>query len=192
MEALRGRKGRKKLILPPIRSQEPRQGSALRFATFGSPCSFSLVQHLCVTFEQNIRTMSSSQLRCVVLAAALGVVAAYSNVAFMSYSAPAFETSSASAVFGRSPYVSSIAGSSFLGSLRPRAGRARVLRSSARANGATTIKCEADYYADLGIGRSANDKEIKSAFRQKARKLHPDVNPDPDAQAQFQKIQQVR
>jgi len=46
-----------------------------------------------------------------------------------------------------------------------------------------------DYYADLGISKGADDAEIKSAFRQKARKLHPDVNKAPDAQQQFQKIQ---
>ncbi|MBI2848529.1 MAG: J domain-containing protein [Chloroflexi bacterium] len=34
-----------------------------------------------------------------------------------------------------------------------------------------------DYYAILGVGRGAPDKEIKQAFRKLARKFHPDVNP---------------
>jgi curved DNA-binding protein len=34
-----------------------------------------------------------------------------------------------------------------------------------------------DYYAVLGVARSANAKEIKSAFRKKAKEYHPDLNP---------------
>ena len=39
-----------------------------------------------------------------------------------------------------------------------------------------------DLYDDLGVTRSADAAEIKSAFRKKARKYHPDVNSAPDAQ----------
>jgi molecular chaperone DnaJ len=35
----------------------------------------------------------------------------------------------------------------------------------------------ADFYADLGVSKNADDKEIKSAFRKKAKVCHPDVNP---------------
>ena len=42
-----------------------------------------------------------------------------------------------------------------------------------------------DYYKILGIRKSATDKEIKKAFREKARILHPDKNPSPDAEQQF-------
>ena len=34
-----------------------------------------------------------------------------------------------------------------------------------------------DYYATLGVAKTATDKEIKQAFRKLARKYHPDVNP---------------
>lgn len=46
-----------------------------------------------------------------------------------------------------------------------------------------------DLYAVLGIGRGADDKEIKAAYRKLARKYHPDVNPnDPTAEAKFKEV----
>ncbi|MDQ6777783.1 MAG: molecular chaperone DnaJ [Actinomycetota bacterium] len=43
-----------------------------------------------------------------------------------------------------------------------------------------------DYYEVLGVGRSADEAEIKKAFRRLARELHPDVNShDPDAEEKF-------
>ena len=35
----------------------------------------------------------------------------------------------------------------------------------------------ADYYEILGVGRTADEKEIRQAYRRLARQHHPDVNP---------------
>ncbi len=48
-----------------------------------------------------------------------------------------------------------------------------------------------DYYADLGVARDASAEDIKRAYRRSARKLHPDVNPGPDAEEQFKKVSQA-
>lgn len=49
-----------------------------------------------------------------------------------------------------------------------------------------------DYYKILGIQKTATPKEIKSAYRKLARKLHPDLNPnDKDAKVKFQQINEA-
>jgi len=48
-----------------------------------------------------------------------------------------------------------------------------------------------DYYDILGVSRNASDSEIKRAYRQRARALHPDVNRSPDALNEFQELQQA-
>ncbi|MEA2637101.1 MAG: curved DNA-binding protein [Chloroflexota bacterium] len=54
---------------------------------------------------------------------------------------------------------------------------------------ATTFK---DYYAILGVPRTATDKEIRAAFRKLARKHHPDVNQgDKSAEDRFKEINEA-
>jgi DnaJ domain len=46
----------------------------------------------------------------------------------------------------------------------------------------------ADLYRMLGVQRTANQTEIKSAYRRLARKYHPDINPDPASARRFARI----
>src|SRR5581483_2884891 len=45
-----------------------------------------------------------------------------------------------------------------------------------------------DYYELLGLTRTADEQEIKKAFRRLARELHPDVSDAPDAEERFKEI----
>lgn len=45
-----------------------------------------------------------------------------------------------------------------------------------------------NYYEILGVNKDATQAEIKSAFRKKARELHPDVNKAPDAEEKFKEL----
>src|ERR687890_243247 len=49
-----------------------------------------------------------------------------------------------------------------------------------------------DYYATLGVPKTASAKELKQAFRKLARKHHPDVNPgDKAAETKFKAINEA-
>ena len=48
-----------------------------------------------------------------------------------------------------------------------------------------------DYYKTLGVARTASQDEIKRTYRKQARRYHPDVSKEPDAEARFKEINEA-
>ncbi len=48
-----------------------------------------------------------------------------------------------------------------------------------------------DYYDVLGVDKGADDATIKKAYRQKAKKFHPDVSTEENAEAKFKEVQEA-
>ncbi|TCS42516.1 DnaJ C-terminal domain-containing protein [Reinekea marinisedimentorum] len=48
-----------------------------------------------------------------------------------------------------------------------------------------------DYYDVIGVKRDAGQDEIKRAYRRLARKYHPDVSKEPDAEARFKEVNEA-
>ena len=48
-----------------------------------------------------------------------------------------------------------------------------------------------DYYNTLGVERDGSPEDIKRAYRRMARKYHPDVSTEPEAEERFKEVQEA-
>ena len=53
------------------------------------------------------------------------------------------------------------------------------------------VSTDREHYCTLNVEPTASTKEIKKAYRELARCMHPDVNSDPDAVQQFKRLNQA-
>ena len=49
----------------------------------------------------------------------------------------------------------------------------------------------ADYYNILGISKNASQQEIQKAYKKLAKKYHPDISKEPNAEEKFKEVQQA-
>ena len=47
------------------------------------------------------------------------------------------------------------------------------------------------YYDILGVSESASPEQIKESYRRLAKRYHPDISKDPDAEEKFKEIQEA-
>jgi molecular chaperone DnaJ len=47
---------------------------------------------------------------------------------------------------------------------------------------------ETNFYSILQVSRHSSALEIRQAYKKVSKKLHPDKNPSPDAEAMFQEV----
>ena len=45
-----------------------------------------------------------------------------------------------------------------------------------------------DYYKIMGVSQDASDKDIKMAYRKLARRYHPDISKEPNAEEKFKEM----
>jgi len=50
---------------------------------------------------------------------------------------------------------------------------------------------ERDYYEILGVDKNASQEDIKKAYRNLAKKYHPDVSTEPNAEEKFKDVQKA-
>lgn len=55
----------------------------------------------------------------------------------------------------------------------------------------TVATTKRDYYDVLGVGKTADENDLRRAFRKLARQYHPDVNREPSAEAMFKEVNEA-
>jgi len=70
-------------------------------------------------------------------------------------------------------------------------GRSGFFRQEQRGFRSSQVMNKKDFYSTLGVGRGANQDEIKKAYFKLAKEYHPDVNKAPEAKEKFATINEA-